>query len=876
MKKIIPFLMLTLAIGAVALNDNLREKISNSFAQVSRPELLDQDGEKEDPNKNRSWTPEEAAAYAANFALVQKSIQASRSITARSTAGFTDVTTLGTWKSRGPFNVPGSFNFCEVDEATDEVYAVTNGHYGNVQFIWKGNLSGDSNWKLLNPKNPSRFKDLIVIPNGTSKRVIAVHENGRIMYSDNVGQTWTDATGTPSSLKSTIVNKQDNNVMYTTDGKKVYKSTNNGTSFTAFYTIGTAGVNDARLYTPRWSIQPDAIDVYLAVDSKLFKLNADKSTFDLINSNLPNATGQFSGKIALGGDSRKLWLVTGERWYFSTNKGKDFTFQSSHEYDYAVDFHEGIWPGEVGQLGINPTNPNIIIGSYLMPMNTQDGWVTENHDAKQYWGWYQNGNIGNDTHLRDNFHPDIQGSQFFYDKAGKLFTLRSCDGGVFKSYTEWDKTSYPTNDSFKINFTNIAILGIPSQETYESAFIVGKNNINDFTVGTQDQGIQNSRLSTYNAPVLSWDHTGGGDGPFMATGDGLIGWCVEGYGQSFSRTSLYQGTTYVGIRNRPSQKDVFTDSPGYGGAMVDWSDSNRIWTKGNVLRRVEYNASTNTMTGKEDALANAGNNRIQGLTQSLVNPSVLYALHNGFVYKTTDKGTNWSQIANQTATAMSGSYQNRGAGWSSPLDEKIILFASQSGTAVKTILSKNGGTTWTNVTGSGANLFPNAPVNGMAGSADGKFVFAATTMGPYVFIMSEEKWYPLALQAGIPIFCGQSVFCQKNNGKEYAQFSTFGQGVWSFEINASSLGIDSISKNEISFSVSPNPTANNVTIGLPESLPNRVDISIYNQIGQNFYNRTKLSDAKVEIYLGNLTDGVYFCKVKSGASEKVQKIIVKH
>jgi Secretion system C-terminal sorting domain/FRG1-like domain len=787
MKKKNYSLMLVLLITFAFLNNTIREKTSNYFAEVFRPELKDQDGEKEDPNKNRSWTAEEAATYATNFEMVQKSIRASKSLTAKSTAGFADVTTLGTWKSRGPFNVPGSFNFCEVDETTDEVYAVTNGHYGTVQFIWKGNLSGDSNWKLLNPKNPSRFKDLIIIPNGANKRIIAVHEKGRIMYSDNAGQTWTFATGTPASLLSTIVNRQDSNVLYTTDGKIVYKSTNNGTSFTAFYTIGTANVNDARLYTPRWSVQPDAIDVYLAVDRNMFKMNATKTAFTLINSNLPNATGEFSGKIAMGGDTRNLWLVTKDRWYYSTNKGVSFTFQTTHEYDYEVNFHEGIWPGEVGQLGVNPTNPNILIGSYLMPMCTQNGWVTENHDAKQYWGWYQNGNIGNDTHLRDNFHPDIQGSQFFYDKSGKLYTLRSCDGGIFKSYTEWTKTSYPTNDNFKVNFTNIAILGIPSQETYESAFIVGKNNINDFTVGTQDQGIQNSRLSTYNAPVLSWDHTGGGDGPYMATGDGLVGWCIEGYGQSFSRTNLYQGTTYVGILNRPAQTNVFSDSQGFGGVMVDWNDSNRIWTKGNVLRRVEYNSSTGAMATKQDGLANAGDNRIQGLTQSRVNSSVLYALHNGYFYKTTNKGTNWSQIANQTATGMTGSYQNVGEGWTSPLDINIILFASQSGTAVKTILSKNGGTSWANVTGSGANLFPNARVNGMSGTADGRLVFAATSMGPYVFIVSEEKWYPLALQSDVPIFTGQSVVCQKYNGKEYAQFSTFGQGVWNFEIKPTTI-----------------------------------------------------------------------------------------
>jgi photosystem II stability/assembly factor-like uncharacterized protein len=863
MKKIIPFLMLTLAVGAVVLNDTVREKIPNCFVVVSRPELLDQDREKEDPNKNKSWTAEEATQHAADFELVQKSIQASRSLTARSTIGFTDVTTLGTWKSRGPYNMPGTFQFCEVDEGTDDLYAVTQGNYGNVQFIWKGTLTG-KNWTMISPKNPSRYEDMIALANGNSRRIIAVHERGRIMYSDNAGQNWTDATGSPSGLFSTIMNRQDNNVIYTTDGKKVYKSTDKGTTFTSFYTIGTSNVNNARLYTPRWDIQPNAIDVYLAVDKKFYKMNATKTSFDLINSNLP--TGSNNDRIFIGGDSRKLWLVNGINWSYSTNDGVNFTHQSTKDWYYNTE-SEGMYIYHTA--GVSPVDPNIVIGGSTFPLSTRDGFATQNNDAKNSWGWYQN-SVGNDEKVRTNFHPDMHGSQFFYDKAGKLLSLRSTDGGVFRSDTEWEKTSYPSGTTGVLY--NITFFGVPSQEAYSGAFIVGKNNVNDFTTGTQDQGEQSTRVSTYNDPMLSWDQTHGGDGRAMITGDGLIGWMINGGGKTYTRISLYNGTEYKGNKGSSSPDvNVFGGSD-FTTAVGDWSNGDRIWTLGNTIRRIEYNTTTQAITGKEDALAGSG--RIQGLAQSHINSSVLYAMRSGIVYKTTNKGDNWSQLAPQTATGIAaGDY---GMGWNSPVDDKVILFATQSGSAVKTVLSKDGGTSWINVTGSGGNLFPNTRVNGMAGTADGKLVFASTGFGPYVFIVSEEKWYPLALDPKVPIFNGQIMYCQKFNGKEYARFSTWGQGVWDFEINANTLGIDSVLKKEISFSIRPNPVSNNVTIDLPEGLSNNVDISIYNQMGQNFYNRTKPSDAKVEIYLGNLTDGIYFCKVKSGASEKVQKIIVKH
>jgi Secretion system C-terminal sorting domain/FRG1-like domain len=778
MKKFIYFLVPAIAIGFIAFKSPMYQKSVNWLNNVQQPVLQEQEREKRDPNKNRSWSAEEAEANATTLELVQQSITAGKSLLAKNAKAFTDVSQLGKWISKGPFNMPGAFQFCEVDEGTDDVYAVSCGHYGGVQFIWKGTLAGD-NWKIINPKNPSRFEDLIAIPNGSNRRIIAGHERGRVMYTDNAGQTWTYSTGIPSGIFSTIVNRQDNSVIYATNGKIVYRSTDKGTSFSAFYTIGTANANSARLYSPRWNNQPNAIDVYMAVDNRFFKMNAGKTSFDVINSSI--ATG---GRIGIGGDSRKLWLTIDNKWYYSTNVGQSFTYQSTKDYYYGAE-SEGMNTGQ--HLGINPTNPNIIIGGYAHPLSSRNGGVNQNNDAQNYWGWYQNA-VGNDNKVRINYHPDMQASQFFYDKTGRLLSLRSSDGGVFRSYNEWEKTSFPDGASIQSVFYNISLYGQPTQETYRGGFIIGKNNLNDLTVGTQDQGWQNTRLSTYNAPVLSWDQVGGGDGPCCITGDGLIGWKMDYFARNFTRINLYNGTIYSGLAGSASAEKVFPfTGGGYFTPLVgDWSDGNRAWALSQTLRRVEYNTSSGEITGKEDNLANS-TNYIQGIAQSRVNPSVVYALHNGIVFKSTNKGTNWSQIAAQGATGVSGSGDNRGMGWSSPLDEKIVLFASQSGTAVKTIFSKNGGTTWTNVTGSGANLFPNAEVNGMAGTADGKLVFASTNMGPYVFIIAEEKWYPLAIQSDMPIFWGQIVYCQKYNGKEYARFSTWGQGVWDFEIATTTI-----------------------------------------------------------------------------------------
>ncbi|MCB0396622.1 MAG: hypothetical protein KDD36_08215 [Flavobacteriales bacterium] len=513
------------AIAICLLNVNRHTEVPGNM----RPMVMDVDHEDENehnPDKNRNWTSEEAALFQREMQQVRNSLK--QAAVQRGIEAYAGGALGGTWVNRGPYNMPGSFYFTEMDEGTDTVYAITNGHYGGVQFIWKGTLTDDQ-WTLITPKHPYRFEDLIVLPNGSGRRVIAALEGGGIMYSDNEGQTWTNATGLPSSLKSTIVNRQDNNVLYATDGKVVYRSTNLGTSFSSFQTIGSSA-SYARMYSPRWSSQPGAESVYLAVDSKFFKLNSQKTSFTQVGT---IATG---GRIGIGGDNRKLWVtLSNKKWHVSTNDGQTWAYQhTSNCYynDISDDMETGHYPG------VHPEDPNILIGGYSNPLTTRDAGATTNFDANKYWGYYQN-SVGNDPKVRVNYHPDIQGSQFFYDKNGDLLTLRATDGGVFVSYNEWTKTSYPNKSDIDGVYYNISLFGKPSQETYRGGFMYGAKNIDDMTVGTQDQGWQNTRLNTYGNDMLSWDQVGGGDGPCCITGDGIIGWKYEYFGEGvFSRIQL--------------------------------------------------------------------------------------------------------------------------------------------------------------------------------------------------------------------------------------------------------------------------------------------------------------------------------------------------
>ncbi len=222
-------------LGVFQYSEYLR-KIDEDFRGYNKPEKIEEEEGIE--GKDRRWTKEEAQKYYQRFKEVRTTLdeynqsQNSRrkKISGGGGASYASGQLSGEWKSRGPYNMPGAFQFVEMDEGTDTIYAVTCGHYGGVQFIWKGTLTDDK-WNCINPKHPARFDDLNVFPYNGKRRVLAGQQYGDLIYSDDSGENWSTATGLNSSAQSTIINRQDGNVIYSTDGRYVYKSTNGATSF---------------------------------------------------------------------------------------------------------------------------------------------------------------------------------------------------------------------------------------------------------------------------------------------------------------------------------------------------------------------------------------------------------------------------------------------------------------------------------------------------------------------------------------------------------------------------------------------------------------------------------------------------------------------
>lgn len=516
------FAVVLTAVVMVYINLWQRPDAVTQASKVHPPILMDAQKSEEvnQVAKNRSWTPEEAqehqrflrakmpAATESQRAAIAKS---ALSKVAAGSETFANGAIQGTWRQRGPYNQPGAWQFSEMDEGVDTVYGVTCGHYGGTQFIFKGTLKGDD-FRLISGNFPNRYHDLIVIPHTNGRRIIAGIENGAIAYSDNCGQSWSFATGVSAVMHSTIINRQDNNVVYATDQQKVYVSRDHATSFTVLKDFGSrAGA--CRLYTPRYTSQPGSANVYLARDGSFYKLNEAKSDFTLRGSvTWPGNSNQFS----LGGDSRRLYLTSGGKYWTSADEGATWQTRSPTFWDPTWQVTNTMSAGHY--LGVNPENPDIVVGGYMDPVFSWNNLQTA--IIRQVWAAHQVGAPADPTlRHRHKLHADNQSIQFFYDSKGRLLTIHNSDQGLYVSYNEWRNQAIQTTGDYPDTiYNNINLLSPSSSEIYPSGIACGRRNLDHILTGTQDGGTQT--VENPGTAILSLRQGPYGDGPPYISYDG--------------------------------------------------------------------------------------------------------------------------------------------------------------------------------------------------------------------------------------------------------------------------------------------------------------------------------------------------------------------
>ena len=244
-----------------------------------------------------------------------------------------------------------------------------------------------------------------------------------------------------------------------------------------------------------------------------------------------------------------------------------------------------------------------------------------------------------------------------------------------------------------------------------------------------------------------------------------------------------------------------------------------------------------------------------GLTNKYINSFAvsgtnLFAGTNGGVFLSNDNGSSWTEVNNGLTNTNINSFAVSGTN----------LFAGTEWGGV--FLSTNNGSSWTTV---------NSVLNGtwvVSFAVSGTNLFAGTNWGVYLSTNNGNSW--TAVNNGLTHTDVLSLAAIGTN--LYA--GTVGGGVF---INTAILtGINEETNDNFQVNVYPNPISkggNVFTITSDELLKN-THVEVYDILGKIIYSDYVVNTTSKEIYVKNISSGIYFVKLSTGEKLYTQKLIV--
>ena len=150
---------------------------------------------------------------------------------------------------------------------------------------------------------------------------------------------------------------------------------------------------------------------------------------------------------------------------------------------------------------------------------------------------------------------------------------------------------------------------------------------------------------------------------------------------------------------------------------------------------------------------------------------------------------------------------------------------------------------------------PNTVVQEIVANPDETMLFAATTLGPFVYITWENRWYPLL---------GESTPLQWYSSVEYivsedvVRYSTMGRGIWDLKVTDMEVAVFE-NKKEAEINIYPNPVSSNGILNIKTDIIGNAGFVLMDINGRVVKRITFNQNAHIKIE--NLSAGNYFYSV---------------
>ncbi|MFC2114212.1 PKD domain-containing protein [Bacteroidota bacterium] len=663
---------------------------------------------------------------------------------------------FGSWNEIGSTNLAGRIICTDYYKSSNEIYAASAS--GN---IWKASMVYN-NWQSLNDHFAiDGIHSFRVIPNGNSIRLLVSnrkYSTDGFYFSDDEGVSWKTATGLPfktqgfayrmvvanDNLKSIYIIGVCKNPQNNSDAVAVFVSINKGNSFSLIkcYDISTYGVID---YYDIWTDPNGTGKVFLIQKTKIYEILNRNSVVlkGSINPGFTVARSRLTGNERNGSALLYASAIKNGLTYFykSTNNGINWSFRDSISNT----------PFGINSFNCSVKNPNNVYYGCMnlyKSYNSAKNWVVVNN-----WGeYYQN--------PANKLHADIVGVNVFLDQNNNEFCLASTDGGIYKSI-----------DSFQ-HVQNISLSGLNVSQYY--SILTNGTNVERIHAGSQDQGYQISNINSTGSKMFT--QIVAGDYGHLVSKD-----------KTSSLWMVYPGAIYyypnINTYTCRAKSLQLSNAVWMSPLMADPLYSNTVYVGGGTkstgthIYKVEDDGSSLNMNELSYDFSNGANTKITAMASSPLYPELWYVMTNkGDFFYTSNRGNSW--VKKSSSFGNPGHYIYGACILPSPKYLSRVYIAGSGYSNPPVMVSYNYGTSFVSMT----QGLPNTLVYELAATPDEKYIFAATELGPFVFITSLQQWFDMSDQiAPDQIYWSVEYIKQKKS----VRFASYGRGIWEFTISDS-------------------------------------------------------------------------------------------
>lgn len=671
---------------------------------------------------------------------------------------------IGQFEERGCDFNSGRIMTVEWDTVNDLLYAQTMGG-----ILYSGPEDGSA-WQPVNEQ--FRMENglfLRLIDHNGGQRLLSGTSGDYFYYSDDLGLTWDTATGFPNndrSVRDVIILNDSVKTMYLLSTEwvwpwtnTIYRSTDHGTSFHMLFefpesNFGTGGEIDM------WSHRYEEA-AFLVVKDSIYELIGDTARY--FQGTIPGANGNMilTGYASDTHESDVLYAYAGGDIFRSNNKGVNWTFSGTtnggpfrrNSFECSVDNKDHIFFGGVECWR------SLSQGQTFFKVNN-------------WWEYY-----GLEA---TKLHADIPGIFSFWDDNGNEELIICTDASLYKS----------VNDGLTVS--NLGLQNLNVSRIYDhlsSTFEPGA-----IYVGTQDQGYQ--RVMQDNGGVLSFNQEISGDYGWLVSSDG-------GY-------SVWM--------NYPGFAMHWTDAP-YGWAQSvswDFNGANQFWLPplmadpndgyvaylagnlngggGSHMIKLTHSGDI-TPTQMPYNFNQGGAGDVTAMAYSPIDNNHWYVLtENGRFFHSSDAGSTWTSTLIQNAP---GTHYFYGMYIYPSPDQLGTVYIGGSGYSNPAIYkSTNHGSGFTSMT----NGLPPTLVHEITGDPTDSLLFAATEVGPFVYVSGDNQWYDLTAMGMPDVNCWSVEYI---DALDVVRWGTHARGLWDLNLQNPAVSLDE--EEVANWSVFPNP-----------------------------------------------------------------------